>query len=77
MGKLHREQAVIERIFQALPTQINTVALIYKIHKVRKGWHPNPMFGSHGGLDFNIKSGKDGTWGIRFQETGKRSTRGF
>jgi len=28
---LHREQAVIGRIFQALPTQTDTVALIYKI----------------------------------------------
>jgi hypothetical protein len=28
MGKLHRERAVIGRIFQALPTQTDTVALI-------------------------------------------------
>jgi hypothetical protein len=31
LGKLHRERAVTGRIFQALPTQTNTVALIYKI----------------------------------------------
>ncbi len=44
------------------------------MHKVRKRLYPNPVFGSHRVLDFNIKSGKDGTWthvwvtqGIRFQ----------
>jgi hypothetical protein len=33
MGKLHRERAVIGKIFQALPTQTDntTVAFIYKI----------------------------------------------
>jgi hypothetical protein len=31
MGKLHKEQAVTGRIFQALPTQTDIVALIYKM----------------------------------------------
>ncbi len=31
MGKLHREHEVTGRIFQALATQIDTVAFIYKI----------------------------------------------
>jgi hypothetical protein len=31
LGKLHRERAVIGRIFQALPTQTDIVALIYRM----------------------------------------------
>jgi hypothetical protein len=30
LWKLHREQAVTGRIFQALPTQTDTIALIYR-----------------------------------------------
>jgi hypothetical protein len=31
LGKLHRERAMTGRIFQALPTQRDTVAFIYKM----------------------------------------------
>jgi hypothetical protein len=37
LGKLHRERAVTGRIFQALPRQTDTVALIYKMFALNFG----------------------------------------